>query len=122
MRYSPVIAALLFCVPCIAVAGGAFDGKYVGRITNEKQASLCGQANSWGGSFTVAADKFQTDIGGGKLPLSGDVHPDGSFEATSMMSGGNNLHLAGKIEGAALHATATNSRCTWNFDMKKAGT
>jgi hypothetical protein len=122
MRYSPVIAALLFCVPCVAAASGTFDGKYVGRITNVKQASLCGKADSWGGSFTVAADKFQTDIGGGKLPLSGDVHFDGSFEASSTMSGGNDVRLAGKIEGVALHATATNSRCTWNFDMKKAGT
>lgn len=122
MRYSPVIAALLFCVPCVAAANGAFDGKYVGRITNVKQASLCGKADSWGGSFTVTADKFQTDIGGGKLPLAGDVQPDGSFDTTSMMSAGNNLHFAGKIEGVALHATATNSRCTWSFDMKKAGT
>jgi hypothetical protein len=122
MRYSRVIAALLFCVPCVAAASGAFDGKYVGRIINVKQAVLCGQADSWGGAFTVAADKFHTDIGGGKLPLSGDVQPDGSFEANSIMGGGVNLHLAGKIEGVALHATATNSRCTWTFEMKKAGT
>jgi hypothetical protein len=123
MRYSPVIApaiaVLLLCVPRIGSAAGAFDGHYAGRITNVKHATVCGKADSWGGSFVVAADKFSTNVGGGKLPMSGDVRPDGSFETTSMLSRTNNLHLVGKIVGATLHATATTGLCEWTFDMAK---
>jgi hypothetical protein len=119
MRYAPVIAALLLCVPCIGSAAGAFDGRYVGRITNVKQATTCGKADSWGGSFTVAADKFNTNIGGGKFPLSGDVRPDGSFETTQNISHTDNLHFVGKIVGPTLHATATTGLCAWSFDMAK---
>ena len=119
MRYAPVITALLLCIPCIGSAAGAFDGRYVGRITNVKQATTCGKQDSWGGSFVVAADKFSTNVGGGKLPMSGDVRPDGSFETTSMLSRTNNLHLVGKIVGATLHATATTGLCEWTFDMAK---
>jgi hypothetical protein len=119
MRYSPVIAAVLLCVPCLGNAAGAFDGRYAGRVTNVKQATVCGKADSWGGSFLVTADKFSTDVGGGKLPMSGDVHPDGSFETTQMLGRGTNLHLVGKIVGPALHATATTGLCEWTFDMAK---
>jgi len=120
MRHLPTIAALLLLAPCVASAAGAFDGKYVGRITNVKQTPTCGSQNSWGGTFEVAGDKFTTNIGGGKIPLSGDVRPDGSFETTTMLSRGNNLNFAGKITGNLLHATGTSSLCEWGFDMKKS--
>ena len=119
MRYSPVIAALLFCVPCAGSAAGTYDGRYVGRITNVKQAAVCGKENSWGGSFVVAADKFSTNVGGGKLPMSGDVQPDGSFETTGLLSRTSELHLVGKIVGPTLHATATTATCEWSFEMAK---
>jgi hypothetical protein len=119
MRYVPVITALLLCVPCIGSAAGAFDGRYVGRVTNDKHATNCGKEDSWGGTFMVADNKFSTNVGGGKLPMSGDVRPDGSFESTSMLSRTNNLHLVGKIVGATLHATATTGLCEWTFDMAK---
>ena len=120
MRCLPTIVALLLLAPCVAAAAGAFDGKYVGRITNVKQARTCGSQDSWGGTFVVAADKFNSNVGGGKMPLSGDVRPDGSFETTSPLGGGAHLHFIGKIEGNALHATATSSLCEWTFDMRKS--
>jgi hypothetical protein len=106
--------------PWLAVATGAFDGSYVGTVTNVKQASLCGSANSWRGTFSVVSNRFTTNIG--RHVLTGDVHPDGSFETSADMGlGGRNavIHLSGRITGDAIHATGRSPLCQWDMEMRR---
>lgn len=104
----------------VPVAGGAFDGSYVGTVTNVKQASTCGSMNSWHGTFSVVSNQFTTNIG--RYRLTGDVHPDGSFEtAVDMGLGGRQavIHFSGSIAGNTLHATGKTPLCLWDMDMRK---
>jgi hypothetical protein len=97
---------------------GPFDGRYVGMITNVKQATACGSRNSWKGVFVVTDNKFNTQIG--QKMLNGDVRPDGTFETTLTLSRSARLNLTGKIDGNAMHATGVSALCEYNMDMKKS--
>jgi hypothetical protein len=104
----------------LVAAGGAFDGSYVGTVTNVKQASTCGSMNSWHGTFSVVSNQFTTNIG--RYRLTGDVHPDGSFETSVDMGLGGRqavIHFSGNIAGNTLHATGRTPLCLWDMDMRK---
>lgn len=113
---SPAVIAAAPILRLVADAG-PFDGRYTGMVTNVKQARACGSQDSWRGAFVVEGNKFNTNIG--KFVLTGDVHPDGSFESSVPVGGTNRLNFTGKIAGDAMHASGAAGLCRWDMDMKK---
>ncbi len=108
----------------VALAGGRFDGLYVGHILANETTTIC-HRDAAPARWEVVDDRFSVRWRGNKIDVA--VQPDGSFSEYRQLGGGayanpsELYHIEGRIAGSQVRASAGSRWCTIHYALVKGG-